>query len=99
MTDVSVNALIEMDAKDVSTERDCLEEVFGLAIQASERLWAAVAAIHQRKVEQKDSMGLVSELMQTRGDIHVRILRPIYKKYPELASKFGLDEEDHQSGQ
>jgi hypothetical protein len=75
----------------MNTERENLEEVFRLAMEASGKLWNAVAAAHDNRTPLSDS--LVQALMQLRGELHVSVLRPMYKKYPELATKFGLYDE------
>lgn len=73
----------------MNSERENLEEVFRLIMEASGKLWDAVAALHEN--ETALSASFTEPLMQMRGDIHVKFLRPMYKKYPELATKFGLD--------
>ena len=75
----------------MQSERQTLEDVFRLVMEASGKLWDAVAAI--RSHETTLSAPFTQPLMEMRGDMHVKFLRPIYKKYPELATKFGLDDE------
>lgn len=73
------------------TEPEMLEEVFRLVSEASGKLWEAVAIAREEETEL--SASFTQQLMQMRGDMHVKLLRPIYKKYPEIATKFGLDDE------
>ena len=83
-----------MLATAMSTERETIEDVFRLVIEASGKLWDAVAVIGESESERAAS--LVQPLMQARGNLHVQLLRPMYLRYPELATKFGLDEEPDQ---
>lgn len=78
-----------MGARNMQSECEEIEEVFQLILEASEKLWEAVAALHEKETTFSNS--LVQPLMQMRGDIHVNLLRPMYMKFPELGTKFGLD--------
>ncbi len=75
----------------MKSESENIEDVFRLIMEASEKLWEAVAAIHEN--ESTLAASFTQPLMQMRGDIHVKLLRPLYKKHPYLATKFGLDDE------
>ena len=75
----------------MKSESENLEEIFRLLLEADRKLWEAVAAIHEN--ETALSALFIQPIMQMRGDIHVNFLRPMYKKFPELEKKFGLDDE------
>lgn len=66
------------------------ENLFRMLLEADEKLWGIVLAIEDEGMGEFESF--IPQLMQMRGDLHVQFMRPIYKKYPELATEAGLDE-------
>ena len=73
------------------------KRLFSLLIEADQKLWEAVMAIQENKIAGLD--GYASKLMETRGHIHVEFMRPLYKKFPELATLAGMDADDGDSVQ
>lgn len=84
-----VNVWIVKGASEMQSEKEYLDEVFRLVLEASSKLWEAVVAIHEH--ETALSKSFVQPIMQMRGEMHINFLRPMYKKFPELATKYGLD--------
>jgi len=64
------------------------QEVFELLIKADEELWSAVKTLHAAK--DQSCIDFAKTLLELRGEIHSEAMRPIYKKYPELAEKAGF---------
>jgi hypothetical protein len=70
-------------------ENDEFEELFRFILEADQKIWQAVGSISESETEFADSM--VEALMQIRGEIHLKVLRPVYKRFPDLLVKFGLE--------
>jgi len=75
----------------MDSEFEEFRKVFDLLLEADKKIWAAVVEIQDGEIKQLEKF--VQPLMQIRGDIHVEFMRPIYKKYPEIAKIAGFDEE------
>lgn len=73
----------------MSDEFNQCKSVFDCLLDADQKLWQAVCEIRDTPIEQLN--GYVEALMTMRGELHVEFLRPIYKKYPELARSAGFD--------
>ena len=75
----------------MDNEFEKYKKVFDLLLEADKNIWKAV--VEMRDSEIKPLEKLVQPLMIIRGEIHVEFMRPIYKKYPEIAKMAGFDEE------
>jgi hypothetical protein len=73
----------------MSKELDEFKNVFDQLLEADKSIWNAVMKIRDHDIKQLEYF--VEPLMKMRGDIHTEFMRPIYKKYPELAKEAGFD--------
>lgn len=76
----------------MSQEYDSNKKIFDLLLEADKNIWNAVLEIQNGDAKNLESF--MKPLMKIRGEIHVEFMRPIYKKYPELAKLAGFDADD-----
>lgn len=74
----------------MNNEFQQFQKVFSLLLEADRKIWEAVIEI--RNYDNKQLTQLVNPLMKLRGEMHIEFMRPIYKKYPKIAEKYGFDE-------
>jgi hypothetical protein len=76
----------------MNTDFDAYKKIFDLLLEADKNIWNAVLEIRDGDAKQLESF--IQPLMKVRGEMHVEFLRPIYKKYPEIAKLAGFDAAD-----
>ena len=67
------------------------ELVFESLIAADKNIWEAILQVQESG--DADLKKLAKPLMHLRGEMHTEFMRPIYKKYPDLAAKGGFNDE------
>jgi hypothetical protein len=77
---------------DMDKDYEAHKKIFDLLLEADRNIWNAVLEIQDGDAKQLEE--LVKPLMRARGEIHVELMRPIYKKYPALAELAGFDTAD-----
>lgn len=65
------------------------KRVFDLLLDADKKIWEAVLAAQAD--ERYRLNWTIEPLMGLRGELHVELLRPIYKRFPEIAKAAGMD--------
>ena len=67
------------------------KEVLSELIRVDDQLWAIVEEI--RDLDLPNSDEIVNALMRVRGELHIRLMRPIYSENPDLERL--VDGENH----
>lgn len=76
----------------MDNEFEQFSRIFSLLLEADKKIWAAVLEIRNDGMSQLEDF--VQPLMKLRGELHVEFMRPLYKRYPELAKTAGFDSEE-----
>lgn len=73
----------------MNNEFEKYKRIFYYLLEADKNIWEAVLEVEDCEVQELKQ--LIPLLMNTRGDIHTELMRPLYKKYPKLAKDAGFD--------